>query len=199
MKQNSIWWIKIIACSWLISIVSIIITFSRIASKTTQTGILRGRGLIIVDDRNKQRVKIVANRERCSLTCYDSNGNEKIKFFVSDQKSIFYIRQTKMELRIGAVTSGVILALSDIQGNLRIILGIDNKGIATLNFIDPGDIDRFVVYSAPKEVTPNKQSPGAILIFDTKGRLRVGIGVLPDGKPDIRLLDEKGKIVFKAP
>lgn len=187
-------WFKIVLCSWILSVAIWGLLFREIQKVNAQSKVIKGQGLVIVDDKGKPRIELVTCDKACELILYDSMKNKRINLKVKpDGTPLIGLYRGKQQIGVAIRDEWSIIGLTDAEGNLRSLLGVDRKGLAVLNFCDgKKNKDFFVI---------NAEHKGAvkIILFDVTGKLRIGIGVLSDGTPDFRIVDKQGKVLFKAP
>ena len=86
-------------------------------------------------------------------------------------------------------STGAELYLLDMNGKVRVLLGVENDG-AKLGLCDQGGNARAVL-------AVGKDGPG-LALKDENGETRAVLTVTKDG-PGLYMLDEKGKIIWSAP
>lgn len=188
-------WFKIALFSWILGMTVIGLLLREMKEVNAQSKVIKGQGLIIVDDKGNPRIELVTRDKVCEIIFYDSMKSRRIILGVKpDGTPLISLCKGKQQIGITIQRDWSIIGLTDGEGNLRSLFGVDRKGLAVLNFCDDKkDKDFFVITAEPitREVK--------IRFFDATGKLRIGIGVLSNGIPDLRFFDKQGRILFKAP
>lgn len=156
---------------------------------------IKAREFILVDEDGKNRGVWRARRDGTTyLSLLGKEGKPQISLMTYEDGSA----SLSLALEAGEPSITLLmdadqtqgLCLTDGRGRERVMLGVGNNNVAHVNLCDSLGKPRVNLVVGPDGST------GALGLVDNKGRIRGTFGMGRTGEPNLKLMDDKGRIIY---